>query len=87
MAKHLFTFQDPKAGDIVYQAYKPQNPAKVRLVSPDRNNISFDLDVIDIGGRVHLWKALHVNCFRTLVEDHRRKATNHGAVLKVAEAL
>ncbi len=85
--KHLFTWQDPKAGDIVYQAYKPQNPAKVRLVTRDRNNTDYDLDVIDIGGRVRLWKALHVNCFRTLVGDHRRKAKNHGAVLKVVEAL
>ena len=85
-----YDWQDPKIGDIVYEAYTPMKAGKIVKVEVTKK-------ATGVPGTPGYWpeevretvqkldgttfSSIALKCYETLVEDHSRKARNQGAIL------
>lgn len=90
--------QEPKVGDIVYEAYVPQNPGRIIEILPhDPDDYFIPVKVRwlkEKKGKSYVGHGKETECstqslndFSALVEDHKRKYNNQSKLLKEAEKL
>ncbi len=78
-----YKWSNPQVGDIVYPSYTPSQAGKVIAVSPPQDG--HHVTVRMANGKEYGSRATHLECFRSLVEGHQRKAKKQGDLLKELE--
>ncbi len=70
---------------MVYPAYTPSQAGKVIAVRPTHDGHHVTARMAN--GKEYGSRALHLECFRTLIAGHQRKARKQRALLKTLEGI
>jgi hypothetical protein len=94
-SKEYYDSNNPKVGDVVYPGFTPVKAGRIVAVGPmtfygpdsrhpgKEKGIAFsEMTVRQPNGKEFKAPAINLRCFRTLVEDHERKAEKHRVTLE-----
>ncbi len=96
-----YDYENPKIGDVVYDGYNPKSPGVITYIelgkrtsakgyTPEEletnNRIWSDVTVKTVKGEF-VQKAIHLKCFKTLIDETQKKLDNHKARLKTLKTL
>lgn len=73
-----YDYNNPKVGDVVYQAFSPKKAGKIVKLLEEPTRTSFwKVRVKYVNGNEEDLSAHSLNCFKTLIADHERKLQTH----------